>query len=127
MCLCVALKLTCHACTFTRTDTRVAVLLLARTCGQHMGWRFTATRAGLSPRHFWGIRRPGLLCATGPGTTGSSSSSGSDGEQQGPGLAAVGQEQNWLDLLMQGVRRGRLVLHLRQQQPPEPEAGGGTG
>lgn len=96
-----------------------------------MGWRFTANRPGLSPRHFWGIRRPGLLCAMGPSTTGSGSDGGSDGgERQGPGLAgvaAIGQEQNWLDLLMQGVRRGRLVLHLRQQQPPEPEAGGGAG
>lgn len=97
------------------------------SCGQHMGWRFTATRPGLSPRHFWGIRRPGLLCATAPSTTGGSSigSDGDGGEQQGrglPGEAAVGQEQNWLDLLMQGVRRGRLVLHLRQQQPPAPGA-----
>lgn len=85
-----------------------------------MGWRFTATRPGLMPRAFWGLRRPGLLCATSP--------SGSDGgNEQGEQAAALPQQQvppapeppqdegTWMDLLLHGVRRGRLVLHLRQR------------
>lgn len=28
-----------------------------RSCSQHLGWRFTATRQSLSPREFWGLRR----------------------------------------------------------------------
>jgi hypothetical protein len=28
-----------------------------------MGWRFTATQPGLTPRSFWGLRRPVLVCA----------------------------------------------------------------
>lgn len=28
-----------------------------RECGQHLGWRFTATRTGLMPQAFWGLRR----------------------------------------------------------------------
>lgn len=106
-------------------------LLHCRTCGQHLGWRFTATRPGLMPRSFWGIRRPGLLCATAP----AGSSDGSEQEEPqgrlGPGggqrQAAAGpqvQEQNWMDLLLRGVRRGRLVLHLRQQPEEADDAGG---
>ncbi|WIA10213.1 hypothetical protein OEZ85_010415 [Tetradesmus obliquus] len=34
------------------------------TCGQHLGWRFTAVEPGLSPRLFWGIRRQVLTCST---------------------------------------------------------------
>jgi hypothetical protein len=79
-----------------------------------MGWRFTATRLSLMPRSFWGIRRPGLLCATAP--TGSS-----DGSEQDDQGVVPGQPQNWMDLLLRGVRRGRLVLQLRQ-----PEAATGV-
>lgn len=37
------------------------------TCGQHLGWRFTATQQHLSPGVFWGLRRPVLTCQTRPG------------------------------------------------------------
>ena len=33
-----------------------------RRCGQHLGWRFDAVEGGLSPRMFWGLRRPMLAC-----------------------------------------------------------------
>jgi hypothetical protein len=29
-------------------------------CGQHLGWKFLATRPGLQPAAFWGLRRPAL-------------------------------------------------------------------
>jgi hypothetical protein len=76
------------------------------------------------PRAFWGIRRPGLLCATAP--TRSSDGSEQDDAQGGVGEQAAGvpHEQNWMDLLLRGVRRGRLVLHLRPQPPAEAGAGG---
>jgi len=82
-----------------------------------MGWRFTATRPGLMPRSFWGLRRPGLLCATSP--SGSDGGSAQDGQAaalpQQQGHEAQQDEGNWMDLLLHGVRRGRLVLHLRQR------------
>lgn len=92
-----------------------------------MGWRFTATRLGLMPRAFWGIRRPGLLCATAP----TGSNEGSEQDEAGAGVTVVGQQQaevgNWMDLLLRGVRRGRLVLQLRQQEPAAETAGGNAG
>jgi hypothetical protein len=30
------------------------------SCGQHIGWKFTAVRPGLQPGSFWGLRRPAL-------------------------------------------------------------------
>ncbi|KAI4827745.1 hypothetical protein KUCAC02_031117 [Chaenocephalus aceratus] len=32
-----------------------------RTCGSHMGWRFTAIKKHLSPPRFWGLTRSALL------------------------------------------------------------------
>lgn len=32
-----------------------------RTCGSHMGWKFTATKKDLSPPRFWGLTRSALL------------------------------------------------------------------
>ncbi|XP_036387080.1 protein cereblon-like isoform X2 [Megalops cyprinoides] len=32
-----------------------------RTCGSHMGWKFTATKKDLSPQRFWGLTRSALL------------------------------------------------------------------
>ncbi|KAJ6668266.1 hypothetical protein lerEdw1_015643 [Lerista edwardsae] len=32
-----------------------------RICGSHMGWKFTATKKGLSPQKFWGLTRSALL------------------------------------------------------------------
>ncbi|KAJ4926646.1 hypothetical protein JOQ06_014395 [Pogonophryne albipinna] len=32
-----------------------------RTCGSHMGWRFTASKKHLSPPRFWGLTRSALL------------------------------------------------------------------
>ncbi|XP_064162418.1 protein cereblon-like isoform X1 [Anguilla rostrata] len=32
-----------------------------RTCGSHMGWKFTATRKDMSPQRFWGLTRSALL------------------------------------------------------------------
>jgi cereblon len=31
-------------------------------CGQHLGWKFSATQRALKPRVFWGLRRDVLLC-----------------------------------------------------------------
>lgn len=30
-------------------------------CFQHLGWLYTAVRAGLQPRNFWGFRRASIL------------------------------------------------------------------
>lgn len=81
------------------------------------------------PRAFWGIRRPGLLCATAPthSSDGSEQGDAQQGAQGGLGqqqAAGVPHEQNWMDLLLRGVRRGRLVLHLRPQPPTEAGVGG---
>ncbi|KAM9361162.1 protein cereblon isoform 4-T4 [Symphorus nematophorus] len=32
-----------------------------RTCGSHMGWKFTATKKDLSPPRFWGLTRSAML------------------------------------------------------------------
>ncbi|XP_003973227.2 protein cereblon isoform X1 [Takifugu rubripes] len=32
-----------------------------RTCGSHMGWKFTATKKDLSPPRFWGLTRSSML------------------------------------------------------------------
>lgn len=32
-----------------------------RTCGSHMGWKFTATKKDLCPARFWGLTRSALL------------------------------------------------------------------
>ncbi|XP_062400482.1 protein cereblon [Sardina pilchardus] len=32
-----------------------------RTCGSHMGWKFTAVKKDLSPTRFWGLTRSALL------------------------------------------------------------------
>ncbi|KAG5274962.1 hypothetical protein AALO_G00142070 [Alosa alosa] len=32
-----------------------------RTCGSHMGWKFTAVKKDLSPNRFWGLTRSALL------------------------------------------------------------------
>ncbi|KAK2534580.1 Crbn [Columba livia] len=32
-----------------------------RICGNHMGWKFTATKKDLSPQKFWGLTRSALL------------------------------------------------------------------
>ncbi|XP_072308825.1 protein cereblon isoform X1 [Eucyclogobius newberryi] len=38
-----------------------------RTCGSHMGWKFTATKKDLSPQRFWGLTRSALLPRIPPG------------------------------------------------------------
>ncbi|XP_041081479.1 protein cereblon-like [Polyodon spathula] len=32
-----------------------------RTCGSHLGWKFTATNKDLTPHKFWGVARTALL------------------------------------------------------------------
>ncbi|RXM31062.1 Protein cereblon [Acipenser ruthenus] len=32
-----------------------------RTCGSHLGWKFTATNKDLTPHKFWGLTRSALL------------------------------------------------------------------
>uniref|UniRef100_A0A8C9YXE6 Protein cereblon n=1 Tax=Sander lucioperca TaxID=283035 RepID=A0A8C9YXE6_SANLU len=32
-----------------------------RTCGSHMGWKFTATKKDLTPARFWGLTRSAML------------------------------------------------------------------
>ncbi|GAA6066463.1 protein cereblon, partial [Tachysurus ichikawai] len=32
-----------------------------RTCGSHMGWKFSAVKKDLSPQRFWGLTRSALL------------------------------------------------------------------
>ncbi|MBN3302061.1 CRBN protein, partial [Amia calva] len=32
-----------------------------RTCGSHMGWKFTATKKDMSPSKFWGLTRSAML------------------------------------------------------------------
>uniref|UniRef100_W5MZ09 Protein cereblon n=1 Tax=Lepisosteus oculatus TaxID=7918 RepID=W5MZ09_LEPOC len=32
-----------------------------RTCGSHMGWKFTATKKDMSPQKFWGLTRSAML------------------------------------------------------------------
>jgi len=32
-----------------------------RICGNHMGWKFTATKKDMSPQKFWGLTRSALL------------------------------------------------------------------
>ncbi|KAF8069542.1 Crbn [Scenedesmus sp. PABB004] len=51
-------------------------------CGAHLGWRFTAARAGLSPRAFWGLRRAALVCTT---RAGGDEQGGGGGDEQGGG------------------------------------------
>jgi hypothetical protein len=80
------------------------------------------------PRAFWGIRRPGLLCATAPthssdGSEQGDTQQGDLGQQQ----AGVPHGQNWMDMLLRGVRRGRLVLHLRPQPPTGAGVEGAVG
>jgi hypothetical protein len=41
------------------------LLLLPCRCYNHLGWRFTACRPHLSPRTFWGVRRPMLTVPDG--------------------------------------------------------------
>uniref|UniRef100_A0A3P9LUN6 Protein cereblon n=1 Tax=Oryzias latipes TaxID=8090 RepID=A0A3P9LUN6_ORYLA len=38
-----------------------------RTCGSHMGWKFTATKKDLSPPRFWGLTRSAMLPRIPPG------------------------------------------------------------
>ncbi|CAL9704486.1 unnamed protein product [Knipowitschia caucasica] len=38
-----------------------------RSCGSHMGWKFTATKKDLSPTRFWGLTRSALLPRIPPG------------------------------------------------------------
>eukprot|EP00879_Flechtneria_rotunda_P025366 GHRR01026950.1.p1 GENE.GHRR01026950.1~~GHRR01026950.1.p1 ORF type:complete len:532 (+),score=180.41 GHRR01026950.1:223-1818(+) len=64
------------------------------SCGQHLGWRFTATQQGLTPKTFWGLRRPVLVC---------SSRSDSDRGQRGWGEHMEGDEV-----------QGPFVIRLRQ-------------
>lgn len=51
-------RLPFHTCSYAWT------IAYCGTCGQHLGWRFTAVEPGLSPRLFWGIRRQVLTCST---------------------------------------------------------------
>lgn len=78
-------------------------------CGQHLGWRFTATRPVLAPKMFWGLRRPVLMC----------SSASADGnrwrtEQQDDvdGLHHDGPEVEGLGLLPGPEPQERLVIQL---------------
>jgi hypothetical protein len=64
------------------------------TCGQHLGWRFTAIETGLSPRVFWGLRRQVLTCSTRPAPRGQQQQQQGAVGGLGPGGALVIQLGN---------------------------------
>lgn len=50
------------ASTFSFVFDRYAwTIAQCRICGNHMGWKFTATKKDMSPQKFWGLTRSALL------------------------------------------------------------------
>ncbi|XP_061640600.1 protein cereblon isoform X3 [Phyllopteryx taeniolatus] len=60
-------SLCCKQCQDTEITTKKEIFRYAwtiaqcRTCGSHMGWKFTATKKDLSPPRFWGLTRSAML------------------------------------------------------------------
>jgi hypothetical protein len=73
-----ALLRSCRSCSYAWT------IAYCSTCGQHLGWRFTAVESGLAPRVFWGLRRQVLTCSTRPAPRGQQQ------QQQQGGVGGLG-------------------------------------
>ncbi|MGH0158778.1 UNVERIFIED_CONTAM: hypothetical protein FKN15_045153 [Acipenser sinensis] len=56
-----------NICSFTYTIVLILfrryawTIAQCRTCGSHLGWKFTATNKDLTPHKFWGLTRSALL------------------------------------------------------------------